>query len=249
MGKLYIVATPIGNVGDISKRAIETLKSADIIACEDSRVTGKLLKLLGIEGKKMVSLHQHSSEKVISGLIDELMSGQNIAYVTDGGTPGISDPGQALIAQIRNPNIEIRNKSQVRNTKYKSDETMKQCNNITIIPIPGASAVTSVISVSGMVEKEFYFAGFLPKKHGRQTKLKELSNLSVPVVIYEAAVRLARTLNDIQEHFGKETEVFIAREMTKMFEEYWGGNIVNIISGLKDHKLKGEITIIVKKLF
>ena len=100
-----------------------------------------------------------------------------------------------------------------------------------------------------MVEKEFYFAGFLPKKNGRQTKFRELSALNVPIVIYESALRLPRTLNDIKEYFGDDTEVFIAREMTKMFEEYWGGSIIDIINDLKSHKLKGEVTLIVKKLF
>jgi 16S rRNA (cytidine1402-2'-O)-methyltransferase len=228
-GTLFIVATPIGNIGDITKRAIETLTDVDIVACEDSRNTGKLLKLLGIEKKHLVSLHQHSNDEVIERLIDQLLLGSSVAYVTDGGTPNISDPGLKLIQ-----NVKL--KSQNDNSKIK------------IIPIPGPSAVASAVSVSGMVEKEFYFAGFLPKKKGRVTKFKELSTLNIPIVIYESALRLPRTLNDIKEYFGENTEVFIAREMTKMFEEYWGGGIDAIIKTLGEHKLKGEVTLILKKL-
>ena len=115
--------------------------------------------------------------------------------------------------------------------------------------MPGPSSLTAAIALSGKRMNEFVFAGFLPKKNGRQTKFRELSALNVPIVIYESALRLPRTLNDIKEYFGDDTEVFIAREMTKMFEEYWGGSIIDIINDLKSHKLKGEVTLIVKKLF
>ncbi|OPZ23014.1 MAG: Ribosomal RNA small subunit methyltransferase I [bacterium ADurb.BinA186] len=117
-----------------------------------------------------------------------------------------------------------------------------------IVPVPGASAVAAAISVSGMVEKEFYFAGFLPKKKGRQTTFKLLTSLDCPIVIYESAIRLPKTLGDIKEYFGDDSEVFIAREMTKMFEEYWGGNVLEVISGLKEHKMKGELVLIVKSV-
>ncbi len=116
-----------------------------------------------------------------------------------------------------------------------------------IIPIPGASALTASASVSGMIEKEFYFAGFLPKKKGRQTKFKSFSSLDCPIIIYENALRLERTLKDIQTYLGEETEVFIAREITKMFEEYWGDNVSSLLENLKAHTLKGEIVLIVKK--
>ena len=143
-GMLYIVATPIGNLSDITLRALETLKSVDIITCEDTRVSRKLLDHFGIK-KPLMSLHQHSGEEVIRKLVDLLIGGKNIAYITDGGTPGISDPGQKLVDSI----------------KLIANNSGKQ---ITILPIPGPSAVVTAISVSGMVEKEFYFAGFLPKK-------------------------------------------------------------------------------------
>jgi 16S rRNA (cytidine1402-2'-O)-methyltransferase len=232
-GTLYIVATPIGNLDDITLRAIETLKNVDLVACEDTRVSRVLLDHFGIK-KELISLHQHSDDRKLQEIINRLDQGQNIAYISDGGTPGISDPGQALIAQIRNPKSEIRNNIKIQNP------------NIQIIPIPGASAVTGTVSVSGLVEKEFYFAGFLPKKKGRQTKFIEFAKLEAPIVIYESALRLERTLKDIEKYFGEDTEVFIAREMTKMFEEYWGGRVSDIIKTLGEHKLKGEVTLIVK---
>ena len=220
-GKLYVVATPIGNMGDISKRAIETLKSVDFVACEDTRSTGKLLSLLGIKNK-MIALHQHSRDESIDKILDKIKNNKNVAYVSDAGTPAISDPGQKLVKIARKKNIDV-------------------------IPIAGPSAVSAAVSVSGLVRKEFYFVGFLPKKKGRQTKLKQLSNVDAPVVIYENALRLEKTLNDIKKYFGKDVEVFVAREMTKMFEEYFGGTIDDVIVDLKNHKLKGEITLIAKK--
>jgi len=222
-GKLYIVATPIGNMNDMTLRAIETLKNVDLIACEDTRHTGQLLKHFEIQ-KPLVSYFQHSKLGKVELIIEKLLAGENIALVTDAGTPGISDPGQALIGQIR-----------------------QQKTSIKIIPIPGASALTGAASVSGMIEKEFYFAGFLPKKKGRQTKFKALSQLDCPVAVYESANRLARTLGDIKTYFGEGSTVFVAREMTKMFEEYWGGNISEVIAGLGTHELKGEIVLIVKR--
>lgn len=221
-GILYIVATPIGNLEDITLRALRILKEVDLIACEDTRVTGQMLKHFEIK-KPLISYFQHSKLSKIEFIIDELKSGKNIALVTDAGTPGISDPGQELIAGIRNRELGIR-----------------------VIPIAGASALAAAASVSGLIEKEFYFAGFLPKKKGRQTEFKKLLSLDIPIVIYESAMRLPRTLGDIKTYFGVSAEVFIAREMTKMFEEYWGGTITSVIEDLKNHQMKGEIVLIVK---
>lgn len=236
-GTLFIVATPIGNLGDITLRAIETLKNVDLIACEDTRVTGKLLEHFGIK-KPLVSYFQHSKLSKIEYIISELAAGKNIALVTDAGTPCISDPGQELISVIRD-------QLSVISKKYTNNQ-LPITNNIKIVPIPGASALTAAASVSGMIEKEFYFAGFLPKKKGRQTKFRALNLLNCPVVIYESANRLERTLGDIKIYFGAGIEVFIAREITKMFEEYWGGNIDDVLSTLSEHQLRGEIVLIVK---
>jgi 16S rRNA (cytidine1402-2'-O)-methyltransferase len=219
-GILYIVATPIGNMGDITKRAAEVLSTVDFIACEDTRVAGGLLHKLEIK-KEMVSIHQHSSEEKIDFLIRQLEAGKTVAYVSDNGTPGISDPGQKLVQKAR-----------------KND-------NIDILPVPGASAVTSALSISGMVEKEFYFVGFLPKKKGRETKFKMLAALDCPFVIYESAPRLEKTLNDIKKYIGENAEVFIAREMTKKFEEYWSGKVPELILSLKSHTIKGEFVLVV----
>jgi len=219
-GILYIVATPIGNMGDITKRAVEILTTVDFVACEDTRVAGGLLHQLSIK-KEMVSIHQHSSDEKIAFIIRELEDGKSVAYVSDNGTPGISDPGQKLVASCK-------------------------LQGTSIIPIPGPSAVTAAISVSGMVEKEFYFVGFLPKKKGRETKFKWLKLLDCSIVIYESAIRLEKTLSDVEKYLGADTEVFLAREMTKKFEEYWGGNIVGIISDLKSHTIKWEFVIVAK---
>lgn len=227
VGILYIVATPIGNMGDITLRAIETLKEVSLVVCEDTRVTGALLHKLEIK-KTMKAIHQHSQDQAIDDVIRVLEGGQSVAYVTDGGTPGISDPGQKLVQSAK---IKMQNSGR----------------ELLVFPIPGASAVTAAVSVSGMVEKEFYFTGFLPKKKGRQTELKYLATLKVPIVIYESAFRIEKTLNDLKDYFGDNTEVFVAREMTKMFEEYWGDDINNVIAELKNHKLKGEMVIIAKK--
>lgn len=233
-GTLYIVATPIGNLGDMTLRAIETLKHVDLIACEDTRVTGVLLKHFNIR-KPMVSYFAHSKLSKIEYLISELKSGKNIALITDAGTPGISDPGQSLISVIRNQLSVI-----------STDNKLPITNNIKINPIPGPSALTAAASVSGMIEKEFFFAGFLPKKKGRQTYFKMLKLLNCPIVVYESAMRLERTLRDIESYLGEGTEVFIAREMTKMFEEYWGGKIDDVMTNLSSHKLKGEIVLIIQ---
>lgn len=224
VGVLYIVATPIGNLEDITFRAVRILEEVDAILCEDTRVTQKLLSHYHLETKTL-SYFQHSRLSKIDSIIKQLEDGLKMALVTDAGTPGISDPGQELISIIR-----------------------KELPEITIIPVPGPSALTAAASVSGMIEKEFYFAGFLPKKKGRQTKFKELAKMDDPIIIYESSIRLERTLREIKDYFGSNTEVLIAREITKIYEEYWGGKISEVIEELLDHTLKGEIVIIVKRL-
>ena len=222
VGILYIVATPIGNLEDITFRAVRILEEVDIVLCEDTRVTHKLLEHYHLETKTM-SYFQHSAISKVDTIIKMLEEGAKMALVTDAGTPGISDPGQALIHSIQITD-----------------------NSIQIIPIPGPSALTGAASVSGMIEKEFYFAGFLPKKKGRQTKFREFAKTSVPIVIYESANRLERTLGDIKDYLGTNTKVFIAREISKMFEEYWGGKISKVINELSEHTLKGEIVLVIQ---
>jgi 16S rRNA (cytidine1402-2'-O)-methyltransferase len=222
-GTLSVVATPIGNLEDISLRALRTLKEVDLVACEDTRVTGQLLAHFEIK-KPMLSYFQHSKISRIEQIVDELKKGKNIALVTDAGTPGISDPGQELIGRIMNLESEIR-----------------------VVPIPGACAAVAAASASGLIEKEYFFAGFLPKKKGRQTEFKRFAALGCPIIIFESANRLERTLGDIRAYLGDNVEVYIAREITKMFEEYWSGNIIEIQDDLKKHTIKGEIVLIIKK--
>lgn len=244
MGTLFIVATPIGNLSDITLRALEVLKNVSTIACEDTRVSRKLLDCYDIK-KPLVSLHQHSSEKVIGKIIDRLKEGENIAYISDSGTPGISDPGGALVKAVQDARNKMQGHKQIPPVSAEA-QTKADQPRIKIVPIPGPSALTAAISVSGIIKKEFYFAGFLPKKKGRQTKFNQLKNISAPIVIYESALRLERTLKDIEKYFGQDCEVFIAREMTKMFEECWGGKISEVLKNISDHKLKGEIVVILK---
>lgn len=172
-----------------------------------------------------MSYFQHSKLSKVDSIIKQLEDGTKMALVTDAGTPGISDPGQALIAAIR-----------------------EELPEVVVLPVPGASALTAAASVSGMIEKEFYFAGFMPKKKGRQTKFREFAKMDAPIVIYESANRIEKTLGEIRDYLGTNTEVFIAREISKMFEEYWGGKIAKVLGELTEHTLKGEIVLIVKQL-
>lgn len=238
-GTLFVVGTPIGNLTDITFRAVETLKDVDLIACEDTRVSKKLLDHFEIK-TPTISYFQYSKLSKVEHIIEQLDEGKNIALITDAGTPGISDPGQHLIA-------EIRRHSEQCEESGSEDPSVTPQDDIRVIPIPGPSALAGAASVSGMIEKELYFVGFLPKKKGRQTKFKELSKIDAPIVIYESAMRLERTLEDIKTYLGEDTEVFIAREMTKMFEEYWRGNITDIINNIGDHQLKGEIVLVINK--
>lgn len=252
LGSLFVVATPIGNFDDITLRALKTLQEVDLIACEDTRHTGILLQHFGIK-KPLISYFQHSRLAKVEQIISELKNGKDIALVTDAGTPGISDPGQELIWKIRElsgTKYQLSINDRVKNDqiigKWKLEN--EKLGVIKIIPIPGASALIAAASVSGMIEKEFYFAGFLPKKKGRQTQFKKLSQLDCPIVIFESANRLEKTLGEIKTYFGDSTEIFIAREITKMFEEYWGGEVDSVIQTLGGHQLKGEIVLLVKKI-
>lgn len=224
MSKLYIVATPIGNLEDITLRAIDTLKSVDIIACEDTRVTKKLLDRFDIK-KPTVSYHQHSKVTKVDYLIKQLKEGKDIALVTDAGTPGISDPGGILVAEA------IKNK-------------------IEVVPIPGPSALTTLISASGLPMDKFSFLGFLPHKKGKQTLIKEIVKSKYPVVFYESTHRIMKTLEQIKDEFndkGKQSKVVVGRELTKKFETIYRGNILQVLDQIKENSQKGEFVVIVYK--
>ena len=217
-GKLYLVATPIGNLEDMTLRAIRVLKEVDLIAAEDTRNTLKLLNHFEIK-KPLISYHRHNEEIKVDNLIEKLKNGENIAVVSDAGTPGISDPGEVIVKEA------IKNKLEV-------------------IPIPGACAAINGLIASGLDTKEFVFMGFLPlNKKLRKDKLKEIQNETKTLIIYEAPHKLKNTLEDLKEIL-QNRQVVLAREITKIHEEIIRGNIDEIIS--KADNLKGEIIILIE---
>ena len=217
-GQLYIVAAPIGNTEDITLRALRVLKEeVALIYCEDTRHTGKLLAAHNIP-LKMRSLHAHSSDERIAEACAAILAGKNIAYLTDAGTPGLSDPGSRLVAQARSAGIRV-------------------------VPLPGPSALTALVSVSGFPEKNVFFAGFLSKKPGtRINELKKLSEFEGIIVLYESPYRMHKLILAIAEVFPNK-EIVIGREMTKLFEEIIRGRAEQISAELSVIKEKGEFSI------
>lgn len=215
-GKLYIVATPIGNLSDITLRALEILKSVDVIACEDTRVTGKLLARHGIK-KEMISVHQHSDELKVYKVIKFLKEGKSIALVTDAGTPGLSDPGNQLVEAISRENIQTE-------------------------VIPGPSALAAALSVCHFSVQQFVFYGFLPQKKGRQTQLKNIAKETKTIVLYESVHRIKKLLNELLEYVG-DREVCICRELTKLHETIYRGRITEIMPQIVE---KGEFVVIIE---
>ena len=219
MRKLYIVATPIGNLGDITLRAIDVLKKVDLIAAEDTRHTLKLLNHLEIS-KPLISYHRHNEDVKSKVLIEKLEEGQNIALVSDAGTPGICDPGHEIIEECIEKNIEI-------------------------VPIPGACAMINALICSGLDTSQFSFLGFLPlNKKSRKEKLDEIYNANNTIIFYEAPHKLKATLQDLKEVI-KDRKIVLAREITKIHEEFIRGKIDDIIKIVDN--IKGEIVIIIEK--
>ena len=221
-GKLYIVATPIGNKDDITIRAISTLKDVDIIAAEDTRVASKLLSLLDIPKKQIISINEFATQENIDYIIKFINEGKNIAYISDAGTPGVSDPGAVLVSACRKLDIQI-------------------------VPIPGVSAITTAISVSGLRETPFLFYGFLPHKKGRKKILSELFSLNKNIILYESVHSFIKLLEDIMD-IDKNKEIFVCRELTKMYEDMVFDSVENIKKYYEENtsKLKGEFVIIIK---
>lgn len=218
VGKIYIVATPIGNLEDITLRAINTLKNVDLIAAEDTRHTLKLLNHYEIS-KPLISYHRHNEEVKVNKLIEELLNGKDIAIVSDAGTPGISDPGEVIVKECINKKIEI-------------------------IPIPGACAMINALVCSGIDTKEFCFMGFLPlNKKTRLEKLEEIEKETKTVIVYEAPHKLKNTLTDFNKILGTR-QVVLAREITKIHEEFIRGTVEELL--LKCDSLKGEFVIIIE---
>lgn len=216
---LFVVSTPIGNLNDITLRALSILKEADIIACEDTRRTQKLLLNFNIN-KRLLSYHSYSSGKRTRDIIDLLKNNKNIALVTDSGTPGVSDPGYALIADAAKQGIPVQS-------------------------IPGSSAVTAACACSGLPCDRFVFLGFLPRRKSRAVRLlKKAAELKQTVVIYESPYRIAETLKRLDALFGESLQVVVAREMTKKFEEILRGTVHEIYRKLTAREIKGEIVIL-----
>jgi 16S rRNA (cytidine1402-2'-O)-methyltransferase len=217
-GKLYIVSTPIGNLKDITLRAIETLNEVDFIICEDTRITSILLKQYNII-KQLISFNAVSETKKIPTVIERLLRGQSYALVSDSGTPAISDPGVRLVSQAIKNEIEV-------------------------ITIPGATALISALTISGLPTDSFVFEGFLPQKKGRQKKLKELSEEKRTIVLYESSHRIKKLINELAEYL-PEKFIVVCRELTKKFEEAWRGYPVEIKEKLNDKTIKGEFVVVI----
>jgi|SRR5579872_2308980 len=222
-GTLYIVATPIGNLEDITYRAVRILGEADLIACEDTRQTRKLLDRYGI-GKPLISYHEHNEEERSAELIRELQAGRTVALVSDAGTPLIADPGYRLVRKARESGIAVS-------------------------PIPGPSAMLAALSASGLPTDAFEFHGFFPAKHGQRVRaLETLRDTEATHVFYEAPHRILETIDDIAVVLGAERPVVVARELTKIHEEFLSGTAAEIQAQLRARSaIKGEITVMIAK--
>ncbi len=218
-GKLFVVATPIGNLSDITVRAIETLETVDFIAAEDTRTSSVLLRHLGIL-KPMMSFHSHSSFGRTGEIIGKILSGLSVALITDAGTPGISDPGYTLVRDAIESNVEV-------------------------IPIPGPTAFVAALSASGLRTDRFLFEGFLPLKKGRQTKLRSLSNEQRTIVFYESPHRIEKTLKELGSCLG-DRKCVVARELTKIHESFYRGTLLQILDLIDKSEKRGEFVIIVE---
>ncbi|MFH0829105.1 MAG: 16S rRNA (cytidine(1402)-2'-O)-methyltransferase [Candidatus Kerfeldbacteria bacterium] len=220
-GTLAVVGTPIGNLDDVSSRARDALARADLVVCEDTRITKRLLERYCID-RPMTSVHQHSSEGRIKEIADELRKGKTVALVTDAGTPGVSDPGGMLVAAAYDAGARI-------------------------IAVPGPSAVTAALSVSGLPTDRFRFFGFIPHKKGRETMLKEIADMSETAIFFESPHRLMKTLQRLKELMSNDRIVVVARELTKMFEEVVRGSVSYVCDVFTDNpgKVRGEFVVII----
>ena len=219
-GQLFIVPTPIGNLEDITLRAINVLKSADLILAEDTRTSSFLLKHLEIS-KPLKSYHQHNEHKILEELVAVLNSGKNIALISDAGTPGISDPGFLLIREAI-------------------------ANDLSVISLPGATAFVPALVNSGLPCNEFSFYGFLPQKKGRQTRLKILAQEEKTFIVYESPFRLVKLLQELKEHLGPQRKASVSREITKLFEETKRGTVEELLVFYSLKPVKGEIVVVVQ---
>ena len=220
MSKLYLVPTPIGNLGDMTLRAIEVLKEVDLVLAEDTRKSGILLKHFHIS-KPVYSHHKFNEHRTIESLVQKLMGGTSIALITDAGTPGISDPGFLLVRACIEHEVDV------------------EC-------LPGPTAFVPALVNSGLPCEKFVFEGFLPQKKGRQKRLSELTAESRTIVLYESPYRLVKTLSQMAEHFGPDRKGSVSRELTKIHEETRRGTLQELASYFSERTVKGEIVIVVE---
>ena len=218
-GKLYLVPTPIGNLEDITLRAIRILKEVDIVLAEDTRTSGNLLKHLDVK-TKLQAFHAHNEHRALQGTIQLLQQGKNLALISDAGTPGISDPGFLLVRECHVHNIPV------------------EC-------LPGPTAFVPAIVKSGLPSDKFVFEGFLPHKKGRKTRIEKLMDEDRTIIFYESPYRLVKTLEQLKEAFGAERQASVSRELTKMFEETRNGTLAELAAHYTKHTPKGEIVLIV----
>ncbi len=219
MAKLYLVPTPIGNLEDVTLRAIRILKEVDLILAEDTRVSGFLIKHLGIE-KKLISHHQHNEHKTVSSIAESIAEGKNVALISDAGTPGISDPGFLLVRECIKHGIAI------------------EC-------LPGPTAFVPALVNSGLPCDRFCFEGFLPQKKGRHTRLQNLKLEQRTMIFYESPFRLVKTLEQLSQVFGDDRRASVSRELSKLYEETQRGTLIELIEYFSKKTVKGEIVIVV----
>lgn len=217
MGKLFLVPTPIGNLGDMTFRAVETLNQVDLILAEDTRTSIKLLKHFNIQ-KPLVSFHMHNEHRKLSEVISKLISGYTIAVISDAGTPGISDPGFLLVREAIANDIEV------------------EC-------LPGSTALIPALVLSGLSTERFVFEGFLPPKKGRKKRFENLVDETRTIILYESPHKILKTLNQLIDFFGPERAVSVSRELSKMYEETFRGTLIEATEYFSLHIPKGEFVI------
>jgi len=219
MSKLFLIPTPIGNLEDITLRAIRILKEVDVVLAEDTRNSGKLLKHFDIQSR-MMAYHMFNEHKLVKTIVQRIGGGETMALISDAGTPAISDPGFLLVRECIKNNIEV------------------EC-------LPGATAFVPALVNSGLPSDKFFFEGFLPHKKGRQTRLKELSQMPYTIVFYESPHRLLKTLSQLIEHFGADRPASVSRELSKLHEENARGTLEELLNHFQSKTVKGEIVLVV----
>jgi 16S rRNA (cytidine1402-2'-O)-methyltransferase len=219
-GILSIVSTPIGNLEDVTLRAVRTLKQADLIVCEDTRVTSKLLARHGIRGAKIISAHQHSSDAKIDAIIRLVKDGKRVAYASDAGTPNVNDPGGRIVERAYQAGVRIE-------------------------IIPGPSALTAAIAACGFPMERFSYVGFVPQKKHRAATLKKIADREHPTVFFESTHRIMKTLNELRESLDEHRLIYVGRELTKKFETHLRGTVSEVIRALEKGSAKGEFVIII----